>query len=107
MPILGTFNSPHSSKGAFSGGPSVNPNFVSTWDTTKTSSGSSTATQVKLPLISSGIYAFDVDWGDGSSNTITVWNQPEVTHTYASSGIYTITISGQIDGWAFVYGVID
>jgi len=89
---------------AFGGAPSVNPDFVSTWDTTKTSSGSSTSTQVKLPLLSSGIYNFDVDWGDGNTDTITVWNQPEVTHTYSSSGIYTITISGQIDGWAFVYG---
>lgn len=36
--------------------------FVSTWKTDNVSSGSSTASQVKLPLIYSGTYAFNVDW---------------------------------------------
>ena len=40
--------------------------FISTWKTDNTSYGSSTATQVKLPLISSGSYNFTVDWGDGT-----------------------------------------
>jgi hypothetical protein len=30
------------------------------------------ANQIKLPLTSTGIYSFIVDWGDGSSNKITV-----------------------------------
>ena len=77
-------------------------NFVSKWNTSNTSSGSSTATQIKLPLASiGGTYNFLVDWGDGTSNTITVYNQPQVTHTYASPGIYTITISGTCTGWVF------
>lgn len=76
-------------------------NFVSTWDTTKTSGGSSTSTQVKLPLVSTGTYNFIVNWGDGNSDTITVWNAAAVTHTYASSGIYTITITGTVYGWRF------
>jgi len=38
-------------------------------------------------------------WGDGNSDHITVWNQTEVTHTYASSGIYSITITGICDGF--------
>jgi hypothetical protein len=39
----------------------VMDSFKSTWDTTKTSSGSSLSTQVKLPLYSGGIYDFTVD----------------------------------------------
>jgi hypothetical protein len=45
--------------------------FVSTWDTRNTTAGSSSSTQVKLPLISDGVYNFVVNWGDGNSNTIT------------------------------------
>jgi hypothetical protein len=75
--------------------------FISEWRTTNTSSGSSNSDQVKLPLISTGTYNFVVNWGDGNSDTITTWNQAETTHTYASSGDYTITITGVCIGWAF------
>lgn len=75
--------------------------FSSTWDTTKTSTGSSAANQIKLPLIASGNYNFVVDWGDGSTNTITAWNQADVTHTYASSGVKNVSIAGTIKGWQF------
>ena len=56
--------------------------FISTWKTDNTSSGSSTATQVKLPLISTGSYNFVVEWGDSTTSTITAYNQAAVTHTY-------------------------
>jgi len=75
--------------------------FVSTWNTENLSTGSSATSQVKLPLLSSGTYDFEVDWGDGNTDTITVWNQSEVTHTYSSTGDYTITILGQCHGWNF------
>jgi surface protein len=75
--------------------------FVSTWNTANTSAGSSTSTQVKLPLISAGTYNFVVQWGDGNSDTITVWNAAATTHTYASSGTYTVTITGVCTGWRF------
>lgn len=80
------------------------PAFVSTWDTRNTSTGSSGDTQISLPLRSSGIYNFTVEWGDGTSDTITAYNAPEVTHTYATSGVYTVTITGDINGWAFREG---
>lgn len=83
------------------GGAAVATDFVSTWETSNTSAGSSTSTQVKLPLESSGTYNFNVDWGDGSDDDITVWNQAETTHTYASAGEYEITITGTISGWRF------
>ena len=75
--------------------------FESTWDTTNTSFGSSLANQIQLPLEVSGTYNFFVDWGDGNSDTITVWNDPLTLHTYTTPGVYIIKIYGQIEGWRF------
>ena len=75
--------------------------FVSTWNTANTSGGSSASNQVTLPLFSGGSYNFIVDWGDGNIDTITAWNQAEVTHTYSSSGTYTISIGGECNGFRF------
>jgi surface protein len=75
--------------------------FVSTWRTSSTSTGSSTSTQVKLPLIASGTYNFTVSWGDGSSSMINTWNQAQVTHTYSVAGDYTIKVTGVCIGWQF------
>lgn len=78
--------------------------FISTWDTTNTSAGSSTSTQIQLPLLSAGTYNFVVDWGDGNSDTITAWDQTETLHTYSSGGTYQIKITGQIEGIQFMGG---
>ena len=75
--------------------------FVFTIDTENTSSGSSLNTQFMLPLVSSGSYNATVNWGDGSSDTITSYNQQEVTHTYSSAGQYEISIEGTLQGWQF------
>ena len=75
--------------------------FVSTWKTDNLSSGSSTATQVKLPLILTGTYNFVVDWGDNTTSTITTYNQAAVTHTYSVAGTYQIKIKGVCNGWRF------
>lgn len=56
--------------------------------------GASSNTQYKLPTNAAGTYNFVVDWGDGSTDTITGYRQAEVTHTYSTGGIYTITITG-------------
>ncbi len=74
--------------------------FVSTWKTDNTSTGSSTSTQVTLPLNSGGSYSFIVDWGDGSSNAVNTYNVGN-THTYAVAGTYTVTIKGKCNGWYF------
>jgi surface protein len=73
--------------------------FITIWDTTL--DGISASNQIKLPLDSSGTYNFYVDWGDSNTDLITSWNQTEVTHAYAPTGIYTINITGQCEGWSF------
>jgi surface protein len=75
--------------------------FITLWDTRNTSAGSSANNQIKLPLDAGGTYNFIVNWGDGTSNTITAFNQLEATHTYGAPGEYVITISGVITGWRF------
>ena len=79
----------------------IDTEFSSRWDTTKTSPGSSDNNQIKLPLDAGGTYNFFVDWGDGTNDTITSWNQAEVTHTYATQGVYATNITGTIIGWRF------
>jgi len=81
--------------------------FVSTWNTNNTSGNSSASNQVKLPLYNGGTYNFSVDWGDGTQDTITSWNQAETLHTYASIGTYTIGIVGTISEWSFFNSVVD
>jgi len=81
------------------GGASPNLDFVSTWDTTQAGSASDT---VVLPLLSGGTYSGTIDWGDGNTSVLSYANR---TYTYASSGTYTITISGSdIQGWQFNNG---
>ena len=80
----------------------IDTSFISVWDTTKTKSlYSSFDNQIELPLISDGIYNFKVDWGDGTSENISHWNQSEVTHSYSSQDNYTVIIKGIIIGWNF------
>ncbi|MCD6328780.1 MAG: BspA family leucine-rich repeat surface protein [Candidatus Cloacimonetes bacterium] len=73
--------------------------FKSTWKTDNV--GVSNDNQIVLPLEISGTYNFKVSWGDENTDKITIYNQSEVTHTYASAGIYTVKIIGTINGWRF------
>ena len=76
--------------------------FISKWDTTQPGSANDT---VVLPLHSSSTrYNFQVDWGDGTRETITAHNQAEKTHQYASTGIYEIRIIGGLTGWYLAGG---
>jgi hypothetical protein len=69
------------------GAPPVSPDFISTWDTTKAGSASDT---IVLPMTAGNT----VHWGDGSSDTTN-------THTYASGGVYTVTIEGAVTTFRF------
>lgn len=92
---LSGFSSPMQLGSPDSGGSN---GFISRWDTTQAGSANDT---IILPLYSTGTYNFDVDWGDSTSDTITTYNQAEITHQYAASGTYTVTINGVIIGWRF------
>ncbi len=76
--------------------------YETTWKTDN--AGTSTSTQITLPLVINGNYNFIVDWGDDNTDHITVYDQAETTHTYSSSGTYTVKITGTIDGWSFNNG---
>lgn len=82
------------------GGPS--DLFNSSWNTSLP--GVSNDTSIKLPLILAGSYNFTVDWGDGSNDTILVWNDAATTHDYGVEGVYNVSIDGEIVGWQFNNG---
>ena len=75
--------------------------FIFEINTANTSAGSTSNTQFSLPFVSTGTYNCVVDWGDSTSDLITTWDQAERTHTYSSTGTYTITITGICRGWSF------
>jgi surface protein len=62
--------------------------FITTWKTDNT--GTSDDNQITIPTTGSG-YDYSVDWGDGNSDTGVTGS---ITHTYASAGTYTVSISG-------------
>ena len=66
--------------------------FISTWKVKD---------RVQLPLCSDSKLNCAVQWGDGTSNTLTAFDQPGAGHTYSQPGTYTITVSGLMDGFAF------
>ena len=73
--------------------------FRSTWNTNK--EGLSNTYSIQLPLIHSGTYDFIVDWGDSSTDYITVYDQIETRHTYSVRGTYSVIITGICTGWSF------
>jgi surface protein len=84
-------------------GSGVDPTlFITEWKTDN--AGVSNSVQVKLPLVSTGTYDFEVDWGDNTTSTINTWNDPNTTHTYSSSGTYEVIIDGTLNGFRFNNG---
>jgi surface protein len=63
--------------------------FISVW---------SASTTIELPYSPTGTYSGIINWGDGNTSVNSYANR---THTYASPGDYTITITGTIEGWNF------
>ncbi|WP_422107523.1 BspA family leucine-rich repeat surface protein [Winogradskyella sp.] len=64
--------------------------FVTTWATDN--NGPSGDNQITIPTNNSATYSYAVDWGDGNIQTNITG---DVTHTYASSGTYTVKIKGE------------
>jgi len=62
--------------------------FITTWKTDN--SGTSGNNEVKIGTLGGG-YNYDVDWGDGQTSVNLTGDE---THTYASAGTYTVSISG-------------
>src|SRR5680860_377835 len=57
-----------------------------------------------LPTKTGYNYNFVVDWGDGNSDIITTYNDPNITHTYTSGGVYHPKITGLFEAWFFNNG---
>ena len=73
--------------------------FITTWQTT------SSPQSITLPLRSGQTYNLTVDWGDGSAlGVVTVYNDGDATHEYATAGTYTNTIEGTMASWSFNNG---
>jgi len=77
------------------GGAAPNPDFVATWNV------ANDGDTITLPLLSGGTYSGTIDWGDSSSDSLSYANR---THTFASAGTKTITLSGTIEGFRFNNG---
>jgi surface protein len=76
--------------------------FITRWDTNRTSIGSSNSSQIRLPLETGGTYNFVVQWGDGTSASIT--SSLQAVRTYAAAGVYNVSITGTLVGWRFNNG---
>lgn len=73
--------------------------FISSWKTNN--AGTSTSTQITIPTSSTGSYSCVVDWGDGTTNFFTTYNDAAWTHTYGVAGTYTVKIYGKFVGLVF------
>lgn len=50
---------------------------------------------ITLPLNVSGDYDFTVKWGDGEIDLITAYDDPNITHTYSSTDVFDVEITGK------------
>ena len=73
--------------------------FTTQWTTTAPSE------TIELPYSGSGTYSGTIDWGDSTTSANSYANR---THTYATAGIYTVVIDGDVNGWNFgnIFGSI-
>ncbi len=64
----------------------TNRPFITTWETTVANETISIPTR---PFF--GVYDYNIDWGDGTVNTNVAG---DITHTYGTPGIHTVSITG-------------
>ncbi len=66
--------------------------FITSWDTSQTSTGSSNASSIHIPTTGSG-YNYDIDWdGDGNFDEFGITGG--ITHDYITPGVYVVQIRG-------------
>ena len=70
---------------------SIPDDFVSTWRTT------ADAETITVPTRSGYAYDCTVDWGDGTVETLSGYDDAKWTHEYATAGDYDVTISGTFE----------
>ncbi len=63
--------------------------FVTTWKTDNP--GASGDTEVTIKANEDLVYNYQIDWGDSQTDTNVT---SDITHTYATEGVYTVTIRG-------------
>jgi surface protein len=71
--------------------PACSRPFITTWTTTGDNE------TITIPVDTALTYNFQINWGDeGADKNVQVYNQtnPVITHTYASSGLHTVSIMG-------------
>jgi surface protein len=77
--------------------------FITTWDTRISGTGTVTGTSsIALPLF--GTQAITASWGDGTVSLISQSLQNDRIHTYATPGVYTVSITGTGQGFRFNNG---
>lgn len=72
--------------------------FIFTVDTAQT--GISDSSSFTLPLSTESTYDISIDWGDGSIEEFSGYGVP-TTHTYATSGTYEVSVTGQLNELIF------
>lgn len=75
---------------------------ITTWKTDNL--GVTDNNQIRLPLLKGEVYDFFVDWGDGTTQTVTGSAISFVDHTFPSAGTYTVKLVGKISIWSFANG---
>lgn len=84
---------------------SSSPAYAMQFNVKTDNAGTSGTDQVTLPWLSGGDFDCVVDWGDGTTDTITTYNDAAWTHTFAGgAGTYTVTITGEIGRLYFTGG---
>ena len=63
--------------------------FITTWKTDNP--GTSSSTQITIPTFTGDTYNYNVDWGDGNTDSSVTG---DITHTYTTAGTYTVQITG-------------
>jgi len=59
-----------------------------------TIAGASGVGNLTIPAGNVGTYDAIIDWGDGTTSTITSYNDADLAHTYSSAGTYIVKITG-------------